>query len=91
MTERSEMGSNPTLLIRSGCPRTRNNYPICLLAFRTVKVHKQKIAGKSIPFEKFAVSRADRYQQSGILVLPGLVCILSFCTLCLSVPCRICS
>ena len=44
--------------------------------FSEVPKHKQRIAGKSIPFEKFAISRVEKYRAAGILVLPGLV---SFC------------
>ncbi|XP_047123954.1 tetratricopeptide repeat protein 39B isoform X1 [Hydra vulgaris] len=34
--------------------------------------HKQRIAGKSIPFEKFAVTRVHKYRETGRLILPGL-------------------
>lgn len=37
-----------------------------------VPVYKQRIAGKSLPMEKFAVRRAERYFQTGKLVLPAI-------------------
>lgn len=41
---------------------------------REVPRLKQKIAGKSIPIEKFAVFKAKRFtEQNGYLTLPALV------------------
>jgi len=37
-----------------------------------VPKYKQRIAGKSIPFEKFAISRVEKYQTTGALILPGI-------------------
>lgn len=37
-----------------------------------VPVYKQRIAGKSLPMEKFAVKRADRYLQTGKLAVPAI-------------------
>lgn len=37
-----------------------------------VPVYKQRIAGKSLPMEKFAVRRSDRFFQTGKLVLPAI-------------------
>ncbi|XP_057299557.1 tetratricopeptide repeat protein 39B-like isoform X4 [Hydractinia symbiolongicarpus] len=34
--------------------------------------YKQRIAGKSIPFEKFAVRRVEKYKDAKKLILPGL-------------------
>ncbi|KAK6990818.1 tetratricopeptide repeat protein 39B-like isoform X2 [Biomphalaria glabrata] len=41
--------------------------------FSEVPKLKQRIAGKSLPFEKFAVAKSQRYfQQGGYLILPAL-------------------
>lgn len=41
--------------------------------FRRVPDHKQRVAGKSLPFEKFAVYKSNKYVGKGKrLVLPGL-------------------
>lgn len=37
-----------------------------------VPVYKQRIAGKSLPMEKFAVRRAERFFQTGKLVVPAI-------------------
>lgn len=39
---------------------------------REVPIHKQRIAGKSLPMEKFAIKRANRYFATGILVIPAI-------------------
>lgn len=45
--------------------------------FRRLPVYKQRIAGKSIPFEKFSIHKANKYlEQSNRLFLPGLELIL---------------
>jgi len=47
---------------------------IVVLYCREIPKLKQRIAGKSIPIEKFAVNKAKRYQdQNGYLTLPALV------------------
>ena len=49
-----------------------------LLYYRQIPRLKQRIAGKSIPIEKFAVRKAERYhEQQGMLVLPAIVRILN--------------
>lgn len=41
---------------------------------REVPKHKQRIAGKSIPVEKFAIHKAEKcLAQGNRLMLPGLV------------------
>lgn len=37
-----------------------------------VPVYKQRIAGKSLPMEKFACRRAERFLSTGILILPAI-------------------
>jgi Protein of unknown function (DUF3808) len=37
-----------------------------------VPVFKQRIAGKSLPMEKFAIRRSNRYLEAGFLVLPAI-------------------
>jgi len=45
--------------------------------FRRLPAYKQRIAGKSIPFEKFSIHKANKYfQQNNRLFLPGLELIL---------------
>ena len=45
-----------------------------MLFFREVPRLKQRIAGKSLPIEKFAVFKAKRFmEQNGYLTLPALV------------------
>lgn len=45
--------------------------------FRRLPVYKQRIAGKSIPFEKFSIHKANKYlEQNNRLFLPGLELIL---------------
>lgn len=39
---------------------------------RDVPQYKQRIAGKSLPMEKFACRRAERYFLTGMLVLPAI-------------------
>ncbi len=53
-------------------PFTYNRHNIYFL-FRNVPKWKQRIAGKSVPMEKFAVRKAERFfDQDCYLVLPGL-------------------
>ena len=49
------------------------NCYLCSCDFRNVAKHKQRIAGKSLPFEKFACSRVDKFKATGTLILPALV------------------
>lgn len=45
--------------------------------FRRLPAFKQRIAGKSIPFEKFSIHKANKYlEQNNRLFLPGLELIL---------------
>ena len=45
-----------------------------LECYREIPKLKQKIAGKSIPVEKFAIKKSRRYfEQNGYLTLPGYV------------------
>lgn len=37
-----------------------------------VPQYKQRIAGKSLPMEKFACRRAERYFLTGMLVIPAI-------------------
>eukprot|EP00111_Clytia_hemisphaerica_P020814 TCONS_00061384-protein len=37
-----------------------------------VAKHKQRIAGKSLPFEKFACCRVEKYKATGTLILPAM-------------------
>jgi hypothetical protein len=47
---------------------------IIFFAFSRIPVLKQKIAGKSLPIEKFALKKAHRYvKQDNRLTLPALV------------------
>lgn len=39
---------------------------------RDVPLYKQRIAGKSLPMEKFAVKRAERYFLTGMLIIPAI-------------------
>lgn len=39
---------------------------------RDVSVYKQRIAGKSLPMEKFACRRAERYFLTGNLIIPAV-------------------
>ena len=41
---------------------------------RQIPVHKQRIAGKSIPIEKFAIAKSERcLNENAVLPLPALV------------------
>ena len=42
------------------------------LLMQDVPKYKQRIAGKSLPMEKFAVRRAERYFSTGMLILPAI-------------------
>ena len=49
-------------------------YAFVSFLLRRLPVYKQRIAGKSIPFEKFSIHKANKYlEQSNRLFLPGLV------------------
>lgn len=37
-----------------------------------VPKYKQRIAGKSLPMEKFACKRSERYFSTGMLVIPAI-------------------
>lgn len=39
---------------------------------RDVPLYKQRIAGKSLPMEKFACKRAERYFLTGTLIIPAI-------------------
>lgn len=39
---------------------------------RDVPLYKQRIAGKSLPMEKFAVKRAERFFLTGMLLIPAI-------------------
>lgn len=44
---------------------------ICFTLFRQVPSLKQKIAGKSLPTEKFAIRKARRYNTDNAIPLPA--------------------
>lgn len=44
-----------------------------LLLYRKIPSLKQRIAGRSLPIEKFAINKAERYLQGESLPLCGLV------------------
>ena len=47
---------------------------IFFLGTRRLPEYKQRIAGKSVPFEKFSIHKANKYlEQSNRLFLPGMV------------------
>lgn len=39
---------------------------------REVPQYKQRIAGKSLPMEKFAVKRAERFFMTGMILIPAI-------------------
>ena len=44
--------------------------------FSKVPEYKQRVAGKSIPFEKFAIQKSKKFLEHGTVnTLAGLVCI----------------
>jgi len=48
---------------------------VCVCVCRQVPLLKQRIAGKSLPVEKFAVKKSARYfEQNHRLTLPAYVC-----------------
>ncbi|KAI8509645.1 Tetratricopeptide repeat protein 39B [Branchiostoma belcheri] len=51
--------------------QTEDSRQKLLTLFRQVPVLKQRIAGKSLPIEKFAVDKSARYEEHQSLVLPG--------------------
>ncbi|XP_019634534.1 PREDICTED: tetratricopeptide repeat protein 39B-like [Branchiostoma belcheri] len=51
--------------------QTEDSRQKLLTLFRQVPVLKQRIAGKSLPIEKFAVDKSARYEEHKSLVLPG--------------------
>ena len=66
------MNCNLQHLVANICIRTNFFLPTLEL-MRHVPTWKQKIAGKSLPMEKFAVAKADRFlAQGNHLVLPAL-------------------
>ena len=44
------------------------------MCHRKVPTLKQRIAGRSLPIEKFAINKAERYLQGEAIPLCGLVC-----------------
>ena len=53
-------------------------FALFVIYHRRLPVYKQRIAGKSIPFEKFSIHKANKYlEQNNRLFLPGLVIISS--------------
>lgn len=46
---------------------------------RDVPHYKQRIAGKSLPMEKFACRRAERYFLTGMLMIPAIGTLSIFC------------
>ena len=48
--------------------------PVGFLCIRQLPEYKQRIAGKSVPFEKFSIHKANKYlEQGNHLFLPGMV------------------
>ena len=48
--------------------------PVGFLCIRRLPEYKQRIAGKSVPFEKFSIHKANKYlEQGNHLFLPGMV------------------
>ena len=48
--------------------------PVGFLCIRRLPEYKQRIAGKSVPFEKFSIHKANKYlEQGNHLFLPGIV------------------
>ena len=48
--------------------------PVGCLCNRRLPEYKQRIAGKSVPFEKFSIHKANKYlEQGNHLFLPGMV------------------
>ena len=57
----------------------KNKQCLNAIYFREVPRLKQRIAGKSLPIEKFAVFKAKRFiEQNGYLTLPALVGLETF-------------
>lgn len=43
------------------------------ISYRAIPPYKQRIAGKSIPVEKFVIAKSERYLEGARLPLCGLV------------------
>ena len=59
-------------------------FPVSLSSIvRKIPGHKIRIAGRSVPFEKFAIERHDRFLRKGHLFLPAVVSHwpLAYCSL----------
>ncbi|XP_028032985.1 tetratricopeptide repeat protein 39B-like [Bombyx mandarina] len=61
------------MLLQLGSDMTPNEKHQCNELLRNCSFYKQRIAGKSLPMEKFMIKRAARYYtQGGRLVLPAI-------------------
>lgn len=64
-----------TLRSRAAHMWSENDWtPVGFLCIRRLPEYKQRIAGKSVPFEKFSIHKANKYlEQGNHLFLPGMV------------------